>query len=146
MSSLIEKILGGWNNYNSVNARCTGQSAFCSFLLPNNGTKLIDQGLVNAYTMLSKATSNQKYLESNQLALTTFNMSRVWMMEDMVIVHLRILKPDIQLIDAKYSIDDKFANFGGNFGIFAEITGCSFLGILNFFIILFKLILSPWRL
>lgn len=26
---------------------------------------------------------------------------------------------------------DKFANFGGNFGIFAEITGVTFLGMLN---------------
>jgi len=30
-----------------------------------------------------------------------------------------------------YTTWDKFANFGGNFGIFAEITGVSFLGVLN---------------
>ena len=30
-----------------------------------------------------------------------------------------------------YTTWDKFANFGGNFGIFAEITGVTFLGMLN---------------
>ena len=30
-----------------------------------------------------------------------------------------------------YTTWDKFANFGGNFGIFAEITGVTFLGVLN---------------
>ena len=54
----------------------------------------------------------------------------------------RVLKPEIKVIDAKYSTLDKFANFGGNFGIFAEITGCSFLGMVNFLILLFKLIFS----
>ena len=64
------------------------------------------------------------------------------MANDLVIVHWLILEPEINVIDAKYSIDDKIANFGGNFGIFAEITGCSFLGMLNFLILLFKLIFS----
>ena len=108
--------------------KCTGQKAFCDFLLKSNGTKVIDQGLANAYDTL------RIVLTSHSL----YNISRVKMLRDMVIVHLRILKPDVQLIDAKYTVLDKFANFG----IFAEITGCSFLGILNFFIILFKLIFS----
>ena len=110
-----------------ITGECNGPSFFCSFLLPGNGTKLLDQGLVNAY---------------NGLNSDGFNESRLKMLKKIVIIHLRILKPNVQLIDAKYSISDKFANFGGNFGIFAEITGCSFLGILNFFIILFKLIFS----
>ena len=118
--------------YNMGYGKCTGQKAFCDFLLKSNGTNLIDQGLANAYDTLRKVvTSHSQY-----------NISRVKMLRDMVIVHLRILKPDVQLIDAKYTVLDKFANFGGNFGIFAEITGCTFLGILNFFIILFKLIFS----
>ena len=116
---------GEWDN----DGTCKGQRAFCDFLLPINGSTILDQGLANAYDNLDF------YYE-------TFNQSRVNMLRDMVIVHLRILKPHIQLIDAKYSILDKFANFGGNFGIFAEITGCSFLGVLNFFIILFKFTFS----
>ena len=61
------------------------------------------------------------------------------MASDLVIIHWRILKPQINVVDAKYTLLDKFANFGGNFGIFAEITGCSFLGMLNFLILLCKL-------
>ena len=63
------------------------------------------------------------------------------MASDLVIIHWRILKPQINVVDAKYTLLDKFANFGGNFGIFAEITGCSFLGMLNFLILLCKLTL-----
>ena len=120
------EIAGGMGNYKA--GACTGQRVFCNFLLPKNGTHLIDNGVVNAHEKLTLYGS--------------FNKSRLQMLDHMVIVHLRILNPNIQRIDAKYSISDKFANFGGNFGIFAEITGCSFLGILNFFIILFKLIFS----
>ena len=73
--------------------KCTGQKAFCDFLLKSNGTKVIDQGLANAYdTLRIVLTSHSQY-----------NISRVKMLRDMVIVHLRILKPDVQLIDAKYS-------------------------------------------
>ena len=112
--------------------KCDGQRAFCDFFLPNNRTKIFDQGVVNAYD----------YFIPDGYDRSSFNAQRIEMLKDMVIVHLRILKPKVKVIDAKYSILDKFANFGGNFGIFAEITGCSFLGIMNFFILLFKLIFS----
>ena len=59
-----------------------------------------------------------------------------------VIIHVRFFDPEIDLIDVSYSTWDKFANFGGNFGIFAEITGCSFLGMLNFVILVVKFISS----
>ena len=61
---------------------------------------------------------------------------------DAIIVHLNFQKPDVTSINLKYSTDDKFANFGGSFGIFAEITGCSFLGLLNIFIICLKILMS----
>ena len=61
------------------------------------------------------------------------------MENSLIIVHLRYLQPQIDYIDVTYSTWDKFANFGGNFGIFAEITGCTFLGMLNFIILVIKL-------
>ena len=77
----------------------------------------------------------------------SFNYSRInHMIEDMVVVHLRILKPEVQVIDAKYTTLDKFANIGGNFGIFAELTGGSILGIINFLILFFKLLFSSAKL
>ena len=60
----------------------------------------------------------------------------------MIVIHLRFLKPQIHYVDVTYSTWDKFANFGGNFGIFAEITGCTFLGMLNFIILVVKLCTS----
>ena len=77
----------------------------------------------------------------SQEFFTSFMYERAKMAKDLVIIHWRILEPEIKLIDAKYSVLDKFANFGGNFGIFAEITGCSFLGMVNFLILLLKLVL-----
>ena len=55
-----------------------------------------------------------------------FIATRSKLVEDMVIVHMNILKPEVDVIDVKYTLADKFAKFGGNFGIFAQITGCSF--------------------
>ena len=64
---------------------------------------------------------------------------------DLIIIHLRFMQPEFNQIDVKQSTMDKFANFGGNFGIFAEITGVSFLGILNFCILLFKIVFNSRR-
>lgn len=58
--------------------------------------------------------------------------------DTLIRVHLRFLEPKLEIADASYSTWDKFANFGGNFGIFAEITGISFLGMLNFVILIAK--------
>ena len=59
---------------------------------------------------------------------------------DLIIIHLRFLEPIINSIDSRYTPMDKFAMFGGNFGIFAEMTGCSFFAILNIFIFLLKVL------
>ena len=108
---------------------CTaGQRIFCDFFAPNttNGT-IIDNGLKNSFnSMTSSPTMKYNKIRSN-------------MVNDMVIVHLKILKPKLDVIDVKYTLVDKFAKFGGNFGIFAQITGCSFLVLLNVLILMFKL-------
>ena len=51
---------------------------------------------------------------------------------------------DVEVIvqDIRYSLSDKIANFGGVFGIWAEFTGFSLLGIINVFLIVFKLLLG----
>ena len=67
-----------------------------------------------------------------------YESRRLDMYKDLIIIHLRFKEPEFDQIDVKYTTLDKFANFGGNFGIFAELTGVSFLGILNFFIVLIK--------
>ena len=67
-----------------------------------------------------------------------YDLNREKRMNDIIIVHLRFIEPEMDQIDAKYTKMDQFAKFGGNFGIFAEITGISFLGLLNLFIIILK--------
>ena len=66
-----------------------------------------------------------------------------------IVIHVRFLKPEMDYADIAHSVWDKFANFGGNFGIFAEITGISFLGTVNCIILLIKLasskILSKYK-
>ena len=49
-------------------------------------------------------------------------------------------KVDMTVLDARYTLSDKIANFGGTFGIWAELTGFSLLGIINMFLLSFKLL------
>ena len=60
------------------------------------------------------------------------------MYRDMIVVHLRFLPPRMNRIDVKYTVMDKFASFGGKFGIFAQLTGCSFLGLINILFLITK--------
>ena len=62
------------------------------------------------------------------------------LLEKTIIVHVTLITPKIDLVDVEYPIWDKFANFGGNFGIFAEITGIHFLGVMNGIILAIKLL------
>ena len=111
-------------DYNT--GKCAGEKVFCDFFRPDSSTNgtLIDRGVENAFNTF---TNNFIDVRSDMAA------------DDMVVIHLRILKPEVDVTDVKHSLIDKLANFGGNFGIFAEITGCSFLVLLNILILLFKL-------
>ena len=111
---------------NTCGNKCYGSKAFCNFLMDINNT-LIDKG----YKMLIADLSGKK-----------FEKLQVELQKHLIIVHLKFGQPKMYLNDAKYTLLDKFANFGGNFGIFAEITGCSFLGLLNIFILAMKLLFS----
>ena len=55
------------------------------------------------------------------------------------------MDPTIHEITPKYTVGDMIGNFGGQFGLFEQVTGASFLGILNLMILLFKLMFSPLR-
>ena len=59
---------------------------------------------------------------------------------NLIIVKLRYMSPEIEMtvLDARITLSDKIANLGGTFGIWADLTGCSLLGIINLFIILIK--------
>ena len=108
---------------------CFGSKSFCDFIMDYNFT-IREIGLKNAL-------QNMKFDDKPGDILTKFR--------DFIIVHLRFMKPEINIIDSKYKITDKIGNFGGIFGIFSQITGCSLLALLNLFLFGFKLLLSSRR-
>ena len=87
------------------------------------------------HTLIEKG---YKTLINNFQGEKIFKKYRMDLQRNMIIIHLKFVQPEMYIIDTRYSLMDKIANFGGNFGIFAEITGCSFLGILNLFILAMK--------
>ena len=114
---------------NVENGECFGSKAFCDYIMDYNFT-LKDKGLTNALKAL-------KYDNKPAEILTKF--------KDLIIVHLRFLKPKIDVLGSKYTVTDKFANFGGIFGIFTQITGCSWLVFINLLILMTKLMFSALR-
>ena len=62
--------------------------------------------------------------------------------KNLIIVKIMYKDPMVEMavLDARTTLSDKIANFGGTFGIWAELTGISLLGIINFFVILIKFI------
>ena len=66
------------------------------------------------------------------------------LVENVIIVHLkyRSSEVDMTILDSRYSDSDKIANFGGVFGIWAELTGFSLLGIINVGLIILKILLG----
>ena len=119
----------------SKDTECKGESIFCDYFWPAKESAFIDNGSKNAFNAIVDATTKD--------SSRTFDQAHVKQANDLVIVHYRILEPEIKVVDAKFSFQDKIANFGGKFGVFAQVTGCSFLGIINFLILCYKLIFAP---
>ena len=121
-----------------------GDKFILDFLQDINGS-VIDKGLKNFW---NEIVSKKKYkYEKFRFQFSTNEDGNIEsfgndVYSDLIIVHIRFMKPKVYSIDSKYSLLDKFANFGGNFGIFAEITGCSFLAIVNLCILFFKILFS----
>ena len=63
------------------------------------------------------------------------------MNSNIIIIRLKFKSSEVEMTvsDARYTLSDKIANFGGTFGIWAELTGFSLLGIINIYLILFKI-------
>ena len=135
-NKLYEGSYGGYQKFKYANVKCVGNTcwnkcfgseALCNFLMDVHDT-LFDIGYKNLLNAHSGGNNFKKLRRDLQ--------------KHLIIVHLKFGQPKMYLNDAKYTLLDKFANFGGNFGIFAEITGCSFLGLLNIFILAMKLLFS----
>ena len=94
---------------------------------------LFDQGFRNVYdSFKSKGDYNRRVPEKS--------FDGEW-----IVVHLEFKEPEIQIMSLKYSFFDMVGNFGGQFGLFEQVTGASFLGIINLIIILIKLLICSSR-
>ena len=51
---------------------------------------------------------------------------------------------DVVTLDARTTFSDKIANLGGTYGIWAELTGCSLLGLIHLLIIIFKMMMQKF--
>ena len=112
------------------NKQVEGFRAFVDFLMDKNET-VNDAGLRNLYEMIYRDKFQEDYPGNKY--------------EDLVIVHFTFKKPEINIISPKYTTFDMIGNFGGQFGLFEQVTGASFLGLINLIILLFKLIFSNHR-
>ena len=63
---------------------------------------------------------------------TFFKMAQTFF-NNTIIVRLRYKSSEIEFtkLDVRTTMTDKIANFGGTFGIWAELTGVSLLGMIN---------------
>ena len=127
------RTLGYSSGYFKSAGRGYGLKSFEDFLFDDNRT-MIDQGLRNMYNLFLGG----KLVGSNNFEIR-FSDTKY---DDLIVVHLKFQQPEVNIISAKYSIFDMIGNFGGQFGLFEQITGASFLGIINLLVILLKLCIS----
>lgn len=111
---------------------CKGEGAFIDFFYDENNT-FTDESYVRLYQTLGPGRDSA-YVKGK-----TFQYSRALnLYDDAIIVDLNFFLPEVDYVDVKYTMLDKIANFGGKFGIFAQLTGCSLLGLLNIVMIFLK--------
>ena len=101
--------------------RCKGSESLCDYLLDQNNT------------LVEASLKNSEFIDIAKQAEI--------LAQNVIVVHLTFpsSKVDRMVLDSKYTFSDKISAFGGTFGVWAELTGFSFLGILNIFLIVLKL-------
>ena len=64
--------------------------------------------------------------------------------KNIIIVHMKFpsSKVDMTILESRYALSGQIANIGGIFGVWAELTGFSFLGLINMFLIVMKVMLG----
>ena len=128
-------VKGKYISYESMLGNISGNKPLKEFIRDNDNI-FADEGTKNIWNTFAKPEFSH-HPKEHEYGTKRFDMYR-----DLIIIHLKFMQPQFNQIDVKQTTMDKFANFGGNFGIFAEITGVSFLGILNFLILFCKMLYS----
>ena len=103
---------------------CSGSKALCEYLMDYNNT----------------------LMEASMKNPIMFNISKQAevLAKNIIIVHMKFpsSKVDMTILESRYALSDQIANIGGIFGVWAELTGFSFLGIINVFLIVLKVMLG----
>ena len=103
---------------------CNGEKAFVEFFY--DGNLFMDKGINNL----------RDCIDGSKKGSSKYQRAKIY--QNAIIVHLEFMKPDVEYADVKYTFMDKISNFGGKFGIFAQLTGWSLIGIINLCIVLMK--------
>ena len=89
---------------------------------------------------------NNTLMEASMKNPIMFNISKQAeiLAKNIIIVHIEFpsSKVDMTILESRYALSDQIANIGGIFGVWAELTGFSFLGIINVFLIVLKVMLG----
>ena len=119
--------------FRSVITDCTGSNILCNYIKDTNGT-LLHSGIENLVWPYDKVeTTLYKRIK-------TMNKNMI-----IVIMKFKTSQIDYTVLDARTTLSDKIANLGGTFGIWAEVTGLSTLGIINLVLLLVKLLFRLCR-
>ena len=130
---MINEIFPGFSPFDDA-GWCSGSSAFCEYFRDINNT---------LYHSLLKETLLSTEYEYGVRSHSSYSKIARHFMNNTIIVKLHYKSSEIEMnkLDVRTTMTDKIANFGGTFGIWAELTGCSLLGMINLIIISFKLLL-----
>ena len=124
----------------SSNYSCSGSETWCEYIKDINDSlspRLLKEALWPTDHGTNPMIDGMGYRRNS----TLFKMAQTFF-NNTIIVRLRYKSSKIEFtkLDVRTTATDKIANFGGTFGIWAELTGCSLLGMINLLIISFKLL------
>ena len=121
-----------------LHRECTGSPVLCEFGIDPNNTFLEDN--------LKQLTWPYEIHPSHGWITNSTEHKRIsTMLRNMIILRVRFsdYEVDMTVQDSRTTLSDKIANLGGTYGIWAELTGCSLLGIINIFLIMMKIPFQP---
>ena len=112
---------------------CTGSKILCNYIRDINNTF--------SHTLLRETVWSSEYHSDGKRRKSSYFKIAQNLMNNIIIVRLKYKSSEIEMtkLDVRTTTTDKIANFGGTFGIWAELTGCSLLGLINLIILSFKL-------
>ena len=123
--------------FRTIENACVGSPTFCEFIKDLNDT--LSHGYLKKALWPRDFEESEYYLVADN---STFLKMAQTFFNNVIVIRLRYKDHEVEFtkLDVRTTTTDKIANFGGTFGIWAELTGCSLLGLINLLILSFKLL------